>query len=75
VPAGRTAEAFTWVYALITIGIAAGNAIGGSTIQHTGPGAGFLFAAAAAGTGAAVGVLALLIPRPTRSTWRDLTHG
>jgi hypothetical protein len=63
VPAGRTAQAFTWVYSLITIGIAAGNAIGGPTIQHAGNGAGFLFAAAAAGTGAGVGALALLIRR------------
>jgi MFS family permease len=71
VPPGRTAEAFTWVYSLITIGIATGNAMSGPTIQHAGPGAGFLLAAAAAATGAGVGVLALLVRRHGRLAWRN----
>jgi predicted MFS family arabinose efflux permease len=66
VPAGRRAEAFAWVYSLIAIGIATGNATSGPTIQHAGPGAGFLLAAAAAATGTGVGALALLIGRSSR---------
>jgi predicted MFS family arabinose efflux permease len=73
VPASRTAEAFTWVYSLITVGIAAGNATSGPAIQHAGPRAGFLLAAAAAATGTAVAALTLLIHRRRHSTWRNAT--
>jgi MFS family permease len=71
VPAGRTAEAFSWVYSLIAIGIAAGNTLSGWMVQDADPGAGFLFAAAAAGSGAGVGALALLVPRLARLTWHE----
>jgi predicted MFS family arabinose efflux permease len=60
VPRSRTTEAFTWIFALITIGIAAGNAAGGPIIQHAGTKAGFLVSAAAAAAGAALGGLGLL---------------
>jgi predicted MFS family arabinose efflux permease len=72
VPIGRRAEAFSWVYSVIAIGIAAGNAVSGSIVQDADPSLGFLFAAAAAGTGAGVGALALLVPRRTRLTWHEV---
>jgi predicted MFS family arabinose efflux permease len=61
VPPSRTTEAFTWIFALITIGIAAGNAAGGPLIQHAGTKEAFLVAAAAAAAGAALGGMGLLI--------------
>jgi predicted MFS family arabinose efflux permease len=63
VPASRTTEAFTWIFALITIGIAAGSAAGGPIIQRTGTKEAFLVAAAAAAAGAALGVMGLLISK------------
>jgi predicted MFS family arabinose efflux permease len=67
VPSTRTAEAFTWTFALITTGIGVGNALGGPINESAGTGEGFLSAAAAAGGGAIVGLVALrvreLLPR------------
>jgi hypothetical protein len=59
----RTAEAFTWIYSLITLGIAAGNAAAGPVIQQAGTAAAFLLAGAAAGAGAALGAAGLAIAR------------
>jgi MFS family permease len=60
-PAGRAAEVFTWIFALITIGTALGNATGGPIVQHAGTQNGFLLAGAAAAIGAALGGAGLLI--------------
>jgi predicted MFS family arabinose efflux permease len=62
-PPNRAAEAFTWIVALTTIGNALGSAAGGPIVQHAGPRAGFLVAGAAAGIGAALGLIGLLIRR------------
>lgn len=59
----RTAEAFTWIYSLITLGIAAGNAVAGPVIQGAGTSVAFLAAAAAAGTGAGIGAAGVAIAR------------
>jgi predicted MFS family arabinose efflux permease len=63
VPPSRTTEAFTWIFALITIGIAAGSAAGGPIIQRAGTKDAFLVAAAAAAAGAALGGMKLLISK------------
>jgi predicted MFS family arabinose efflux permease len=57
VPGDTAAEAFTWNFAVVTIGMAAGNAVGGIISQHAGPGAAFLVAGAAGLAGVLVGVL------------------
>lgn len=59
VPTGRTAEAFTWTFAVITAGLGAGNALGGALNESMSTAEGFLLAAAAAGLGATVGILAV----------------
>jgi MFS family permease len=59
----RTAEAFTWIYSLITLGIACGNAVAGPVIEHAGTSAAFLLSAVAAGTGAGLGAAGLAIAR------------
>src|SRR5262249_61883403 len=63
VPAGTSTEAFTWTFAVITMGTAGGNALGGVITQGAGPQIAFLAAGALALTGAAVG--ALYRPRPS----------
>lgn len=65
VPATTATEAFTWTFAVITVGISGGNALGGTVIAAAGPRAGFLAAGAAALAGAAAG--ALRGPRPVRT--------
>jgi MFS family permease len=62
-PASRAAEAFTWIFALITIGTALGNAAAGPIVQEAGARDGFLVAAAAAAIGAMLGGMGLLIRR------------
>lgn len=64
----RVAEAFTWVYALITVGIAAGNAVGGPVIERAGTGSGFVAAGAAAGAGVVIGAAGLAIRRHRHAT-------
>lgn len=59
VPTGRTAEAFTWTFAVITAGLGAGNALGGPVNQSASTTEGFLLAAAAAGLGATMGIVTL----------------
>ncbi len=59
----RTAEAFTWIYSLIALGVAAGNAAAGPLIEHAGTGTAFLAAGAAAGAGAVLGAGGLTIAR------------
>jgi predicted MFS family arabinose efflux permease len=59
----RTAEAFTWIYSLIALGIAAGNAAAGPVIERAGTSVAFLLAAAAAGTGAGLGAIGLAFAR------------
>ncbi len=54
-PPGTVTEAFTWVSTTFMIGIAGGNALGGTLAQHAGVHPGFLVAAALA-AGAALGV-------------------
>lgn len=57
VPPATATEAFTWTFAVITVGLASGNAFGGVIIQGAGPGAAFLAAGTAGLAGTAVGVL------------------
>ncbi len=56
VPAVARTEAFAWSFAVITAGIAAGNAIGGVIIQTTGTAAAFLAAGGLSLAGALFGV-------------------
>lgn len=58
VPAGTATEAFTWNFAVVTIGMAGGNAAGGMIDQQAGPGAAFLVAGATGLAGVLIGVLA-----------------
>lgn len=60
VPAAATAEAFAWTFAVITVGMAAGNACGGVLIQATSTQAAFLAAGGLGLAGAAAGALPLL---------------
>jgi predicted MFS family arabinose efflux permease len=57
VPRDTATEAFTVNFAVVTLGIAAGNALGGIISQHAGPGAAFLVAGAAGLAGVLAGVL------------------
>jgi predicted MFS family arabinose efflux permease len=57
VPGASTTEAFAWLFAVITVGIAAGNAAGGVLIQAAGTRTAFLAAAALSLAGALSGVL------------------
>jgi predicted MFS family arabinose efflux permease len=57
VPGASTTEAFAWLFAVITVGIAAGNAAGGALIQAAGTRTAFLAAAGLALAGALAGVL------------------
>jgi predicted MFS family arabinose efflux permease len=57
VPTATTTEAFTWTFAVITVGTAGGSALGGTILGAAGPRAGFLAAGAAALAGAAAGAL------------------
>lgn len=59
----RTAEAFTWVYSLIAVGVAAGNASAGPIIQSAGTAVAFLMAGAAAGAGAVIGACGVALAR------------
>lgn len=73
VPPDAATEAFTWTFAVITVGMASGSAIGGTIIQDANPDAAFLAAGALSLAGAALGMLrrnALpdLQPAPHQST-------
>jgi predicted MFS family arabinose efflux permease len=57
VPPAAAAEGFTWTFAVITVGIASGNALGGMIIQAASPHAAFLAAGAVSLAGAALGAL------------------
>jgi hypothetical protein len=57
VPPATSTEAFTWTFAVITMGIAGGSALGGVITQGAGPQTAFLAAGALALTGAALGAL------------------
>jgi predicted MFS family arabinose efflux permease len=59
IPADRTTEAFTYTFAVITTGIAAGNALGGIVIQHNHTSRALLAAAAAALVGSGAGSIGL----------------
>ncbi len=63
VPDGSATEAFTWTFAIITVGMAGGSAVGGVIIQAASPEAGFLAAGALSLTAATVGMLMLRIIR------------
>ena len=56
-------EAFAWTFAVITVGMAAGNACGGVIIQAAGTRAAFLTAGGLGLTGAGFVALRLLAPR------------
>ncbi|HZD69911.1 MAG TPA: MFS transporter [Actinomycetes bacterium] len=43
-PVGTVTEAFTWMTSAFTAGSATGSALGGSLVQHAGPGTAFLLA-------------------------------
>jgi predicted MFS family arabinose efflux permease len=59
IPASRTTEAFTYTFAVITTGIAAGNALGGLVIQQNHTSRALLAAAAAALAGSVAGSIGL----------------
>jgi predicted MFS family arabinose efflux permease len=63
VPPGTATEAFTWMFAVVTVGMAAGNALGGVIIQAVGTRPAFLTAGTIGLAGAALGVL-----------WRPARH-
>jgi predicted MFS family arabinose efflux permease len=65
VPPSAATEAFTWTFAVITVGMAGGSAIGGTIIQDANPDAAFLAAGALSLAGAALGIL-------RRNVLRDL---
>jgi predicted MFS family arabinose efflux permease len=65
IPADRTTEAFTYTFAVITIGIAAGNALGGAVIQRDHTSRALLAAAATALVGSGAGAVGLRRRRPT----------
>lgn len=66
VPAAGATEAFAWVFAVITVGMAAGSACGGVIIQASSAQAAFLAAGGLGMAGAAAGALWLLLPRQGR---------
>ena len=73
VPPDAATEAFTWTFAVITVGMARGSAIGGTIIQDANPDAAFVAAGALSLSGAALGmlrrhVLPDLQPAPHQST-------
>lgn len=72
VPAGSITEAFTWTFAVITVGMAAGSACGGVIIQAASTNAAFLAAGGLGLAGAAAGATRLLARHP--STWLDQAH-
>ena len=57
VPAASSTEAFAWTFAVITVAMAAGSAIGGEIIQGAGTETAFLAAGGLALAGAAFGAL------------------
>jgi predicted MFS family arabinose efflux permease len=63
VPATSATEAFAWTFTVITIGMAAGSALGGAIIQGTSVHTAFLAAGALALIGAATGALRLTARR------------
>jgi predicted MFS family arabinose efflux permease len=63
VPAAAGTEAFAWSFAVITVGMAAGNAIGGLVIQHASPQGAFMTAGALSLAGALSGGMRLPVPR------------
>jgi predicted MFS family arabinose efflux permease len=58
VPAATVTEAFAWNFAVITVGMAGGNALGGVISQGMGLATAFLLAGALALLGALTGLLA-----------------
>jgi predicted MFS family arabinose efflux permease len=63
VPAGAATEAFAWMVAVVTVGMAAGSACGGVIIQAAGSRAGFLAAGGLVLAGAGLGALWLPLRR------------
>jgi predicted MFS family arabinose efflux permease len=59
IPASRTTEAFAYTFAVITAGIAAGNALGGVAVQQGHTSRALLAAAAAALAGSVAGSIGL----------------
>jgi predicted MFS family arabinose efflux permease len=57
VPAAVSTEAFTWTFAVITVGMAAGGAVGGTIIQAASPQVAFLAAGSLSLVAAALGTL------------------
>lgn len=57
VPSTLTTEAFSWTFAVITVGIAAGNALGGLVVRAGGPQVAFLAAGSVSLAAAVLGAL------------------
>ena len=71
VPATSATEAFAWTFAVITIGMAAGNALGGVITQGTSAQTAFLAAGGLGLTGAACGALPLTAGQHRRPPQRS----
>jgi MFS family permease len=56
-PAGAVTEAFAWLATAVSVGAAAGAAVGGALVDSAGPGAAFGFAGAAGALAVAVALL------------------
>jgi MFS family permease len=63
-PAGTVTEAFTWVTSAFTAGSATGSALGGSIVEHAGPGTAFLLAVG----GVSAAMLLARVRRPSLIT-------
>jgi len=71
-PPGRRTEALAWLTSAISVGVAAGSAVGGQVIDAGGARGGYAFAAgcgAAAVTACLLGLRRLRLPRPAE--WAD----
>lgn len=70
VPAANSTEAFAWCFAVITVGMAAGNAISGIVIQSANTEAAFACAGGLSLAGALVGAFGLAVRQPSHLTAR-----
>ena len=66
-PVGTVTEAFTWVTSAFTAGSAMGSALGGSIVEHAGPGTAFLLAVG----GVSAAMLLARVRRPSLTTQRS----
>lgn len=73
VPAASSTEAFAWSFAVITVGMAAGNAISGIVIQSANTKAAFVAAGGLSLAGALFGASRLAVRRHSRLSGQDKT--